>query len=87
MRSPAEGREESGSESGRGGNRGGKGGGGPPPNASSERNGASGNHNRMGSNQPPIVLTVRLKNTGAENLSITVREVESALGNFVASSD
>ena len=39
--------------------------------------------NRMESNQPPILLTLRLENTGTENLSITIRDIDSALGNFV----
>lgn len=45
--------------------------------------GPSTSTNRMGSNQPPILLTLRLENTGTADLDITIREINSAMGNFV----
>lgn len=66
---------------GSGGGRGGRGGGKMQnPEVTGE---ASRSISRMGSNQPPILLTLRLENTGTEDLDITIREIKSALGNFV----
>lgn len=38
---------------------------------------------RLGSNAPPITLRVRLKNQGKTHLQVTIRDVNSVLGNFV----
>lgn len=59
---------------------------GPAP---SQGRGPSGRHGRdnLGSQQPPVALRVTFTNQGNTPISLSIREINSVLGNFVAQPD
>jgi len=46
-------------------------------------NGMEGGMNPLGSSEPPVLLRLRLTNTGQSERIVTIRDIDSELGNFV----
>ncbi len=59
-----------------------------PPRGNDQGQGRGfGGRSNLGSRQPPVTLQVTLTNQGESSLELSIREINSALGNFVPQPD